>query len=69
MRTMKRIKWGARDKVAAACGLKPDQVWRRLSDLEKDGLIVKTDKAVRSKETGELQSIYKLPGYKLKLSA
>jgi hypothetical protein len=69
MRTMNRIKWGNRDKIAAAARMEPVRVWRRLSELEKAGRIVKTSVALRSPQSGELQAVYKLPKYKLKLSA
>ncbi|NAW50388.1 winged helix-turn-helix transcriptional regulator [Elizabethkingia argentiflava] len=34
-----KIKKGSFREIAQACGLREDQVWKRLSELEKKGLI------------------------------
>jgi len=33
---------GNHEQIAEACGLRPDQVWKRLSELERDGEIFDT---------------------------
>lgn len=33
---------GTHEEIADGCGLRPDQVWKRLSEIEKDGEIYNT---------------------------
>lgn len=44
------LKHGAlgKDGIARLSGLRPDQVWRRLSEMEKLGLITQTGRVVKS---------------------
>jgi predicted transcriptional regulator len=37
-----------KDGIARVSGLRPDQVWRRLSEMEKMGLIFQTGRTVKS---------------------
>lgn len=42
---------GTHEEIARAAGLRPDQVWKRLSELERDGKIFDT-KLTRKLSTG-----------------
>lgn len=48
-----------RDEIARRCGLPKDAVWRRLSQLEKDGLIERTGEE-RPGESGLCQAVYRI---------
>lgn len=37
-----------KDQIANRCGLRPDQVWRRLPEMEKIGMIEQTGNVVKS---------------------
>lgn len=37
-----------KDRIAAISGLRPDQVWRRLSEMEKMGMVKLTGRTVKS---------------------
>lgn len=37
-----------KDKISAISGLRPDQVWRRLSEMEKLGMVKLTGRTVES---------------------
>lgn len=54
LETLSRIGQGHYEDVAFAAGLKPDQVWKRLSDLHKKGKIIRTGerKMLSSKRMG-----------------
>lgn len=67
MKVMERLKFGSQESIAKALNVHPSQVWRRLSELERCGNIIKTNISVRSASTGELQAVYCLPKVKLKL--
>lgn len=53
--TLKRIKKGIRSQIAIESGLTESQTWRRLPELEHQGLIRKSGKVFRSKTTGRTQ--------------
>lgn len=48
-----------RDEIASRCGLTKDAVWRRLSQLEKDGLIERTGEEWPG-ESGLGQAVYRI---------
>lgn len=66
---MDRLKFGNQESIAKSLKVHPSQVHKRLSELVRYGLLVKTNISVRSSTTGELQAVYKLPKVKLKLTA
>ena len=54
---------GTHEEIAIVCGLRPDQVWKRLSEAERDGKIFNTG-ITRKLKSGVIGSVWQLTGHK-----
>jgi len=50
---------GTFEQISLRTGLRPDQVWRRLPDLEKQGLAEPTERTMKG-SSGRQQRVWKL---------
>lgn len=55
---------GTHEEIAVVCGLRPDQVWKRLSEAERDGKIFNTG-ITRKLKSGVIGSVWQLTGQKI----
>lgn len=54
---------GTQEQIAACAGLRPDQVWKRLSEAERDGIIFNTG-ITRKLKSGVNGIVWQLVGLK-----
>jgi hypothetical protein len=54
---------GTHEEIAVVCGLRPDQVWKRLSEAERDGKIFNTG-ITRKLKSGLQGSVWQKVGLK-----
>lgn len=64
LKAFKQIKYGCKTEISSFLKVPEEQIHKRLSEMQKDGLIVKTPISKRSSKTGELQSVWALSNLK-----
>lgn len=54
---------GTHEEISICAGLRPDQCWKRLSELQREGLIFDTG-ITRKLKSGVIGSVWQLTGHK-----
>lgn len=64
---LKELKIGTTSEIAEFLNISHDRVHKRLSELQSEGLIYKTEFSKRSETTGQLQAVWALTDIKVNL--